>query len=144
MRFLGGNLISCFLDFLNISNFIPKILLKFQEYKQIAQEIREFYFKDAAIDEKTLNQYIEMLSDINFAYGIDKAVKRHATKTNSKTYYLRWVVILMQNIYFIQNYDWFFWNRFTIDSKLSFKQRENITSDKPAATHADDLQYVFR
>lgn len=60
-----------------------------QQYKNLAKEIREFYFKDAAIDENTLKPYIDLLSDVNFAYGINKAVKRHAAKTNSKTYFIR-------------------------------------------------------
>lgn len=63
--------------------------MKFQEYKKIAKEIRKLYFNDAAIDEKTLKQYIDLLSAVNFTYGIDKSVKQHATKTNSKTFYFR-------------------------------------------------------
>lgn len=60
-----------------------------QEYRKITKEIRDSYFGDAAIDENSLKQYINLLSDINFGYGISKAAKRHATKSNSKTYYLR-------------------------------------------------------
>lgn len=63
-----------------------------QEYKRIASEIREFYFKGAAIDEKTLIQYIDLLSDINFAYGIDKSARQHAEKTNQKTFYARYLL----------------------------------------------------
>lgn len=61
-----------------------------QEYQKIVKEIRDFYFGDAAIDETTLKQYIDLLSDMNFIYGIDKGAKRHAYKTDSKTYYLRY------------------------------------------------------
>lgn len=61
-----------------------------QENQQIAQRIREFYFKDAAIDEKTtLKQYIDMLTDLNFHYSIEKSARRHAVKSGSKAYYLQ-------------------------------------------------------
>lgn len=55
-------------------------------------EVRQFYFKDAAIDEKSLMQYLELFSDIYFTYGVDKAAKQHAKKLFSKSYYLRCVV----------------------------------------------------
>lgn len=60
-----------------------------QEYKKLAKQIRKFYFKDAAIEEGSLVQYMKMLSDINFAYGIDKSAREHAAKTPSKTFYYR-------------------------------------------------------
>lgn len=53
-------------------------------------DIREFYFHDAPIDEKNLVRYMELLSDVNFAYGIDKSARQHAIKTNAKTYYYRY------------------------------------------------------
>lgn len=70
-----------------IISYLP---LQPQEYQKIAKELRDFYFGDAAIDETTLEQYIKLLSDLNFIYGIDKAAKRHASKTDSNTYYLRY------------------------------------------------------
>lgn len=52
-------------------------------------DIREYYFKNATIDEKSLKQYIEMLSDINFSYGIDKSAKMHAAEGKARTFYYR-------------------------------------------------------
>lgn len=60
-----------------------------QEYKKLAKQIHEFYFNDAPINRKKLKEYIKLLSDLNFAYGIDKSAKRHATKTNAKTFFYR-------------------------------------------------------
>lgn len=60
-----------------------------QEYQKIGKDVRQFYFDDATIDRATLKQYIDLLSDVNFAYGIDKSARRHATKSASKTFYLR-------------------------------------------------------
>lgn len=60
-----------------------------QEYKKLAKQIRKFYFKDAAIEEESLVQYMNMLSDINFAHGIDKSAREHAAKSPSKTFYYR-------------------------------------------------------
>lgn len=67
-----------------------------QGYQQIAREIREFYFKDAAVDEKTLQQYVALLSDISLAYGIERAAKRHAEKSPSKAYLLRYLSLKYQ------------------------------------------------
>lgn len=58
------------------------------------KQIRHHYFGDAKIDEKTVPNYIEMLSDINFAYGIDKSAREHASKTTSDTFFYRFVTEL--------------------------------------------------
>lgn len=60
-----------------------------QEYQEIAAKIRKFYFKDTIIDERSLLQYLKLLSDINFAYGIDKSARKHALKSNANTFYYR-------------------------------------------------------
>lgn len=77
-------------DFRKISSlsvsFSP---FKIQEYEKLAQEIRQFYFKDAAVDKSTLNQYVDLFSDINFVYAIDKSAKQHAEKSSAKTFYLQ-------------------------------------------------------
>lgn len=55
----------------------------------MAAEIRQFYFGNATIDENALKQYIDLLSDINFSYGIDKVAKQHAIQSSAKSYYYR-------------------------------------------------------
>lgn len=60
-----------------------------QNYRNLTNQIRQFYFGNDAIDEKVLSQYVALFSDINFAYGIDKATKLHASESNGKTFYYR-------------------------------------------------------
>lgn len=62
----------------------------FQLHRRIFDEIRQSYFGNNAIDQQALLPYVSLFSDINFAYGIDKAVKVHATKSSGKTFYSRY------------------------------------------------------
>lgn len=58
----------------------------------MANEIRTFYFgENVAIDNETLIEYNEMLSDIWMVYDMDRVTKLHAKKSNGKTYYYRLV-----------------------------------------------------
>lgn len=63
--------------------------LFFQDYRQIAQEIRQFYFGNDAITAEKLPKYVDLSSDMNFGYFINKAAKTHATKMKGKTFYSR-------------------------------------------------------
>lgn len=94
------------------------------EIRAIQDQIRQFYFKNADINQTTLHQYVDLFTDVNFSYGIQtKAIKEHSQKTSSKTYYYR----------------------FSVDSKLNVYKRF-LTLDKylQGAAHGDDLCYVFR
>lgn len=53
----------------------------------MAQEIRTYYFGALPVCKETALQYINLLSDIFFVYGIDKAAKIHAENTSGKTFY---------------------------------------------------------
>lgn len=60
-----------------------------QEHHILTDAIRKFYFGDGAIDEATVPQLFDFLSDMNFVLGIDKGVKLQAAQSSSKAYYLR-------------------------------------------------------
>lgn len=53
----------------------------------MAHEIRKYYFGALAVCKETALQYINLLSDVFFVYGIDKAAKMHAEKSSGKTFY---------------------------------------------------------
>lgn len=78
------------IDHIALNNFILIILYYFlinlQQYQQLVSEVREFYFGNAEIDEKLIEPYVTLFSDLNFAYHAYKAAKLHAQKTNSKTF----------------------------------------------------------
>lgn len=64
----------------------------FQKYAEILHKIKRFYFGDGEIDKDSTFKVFNLLSDLNFAYGINKAVKMHANHSISPTYYLRFVL----------------------------------------------------
>lgn len=70
--------------------------------------------------------YYELLSDINFVWGIDQTVKNLAVASKGNTYYM-----------------WF-----AVDSKLNTWKKSDIIfgnmADEPGAGHGDDLCYLFR
>lgn len=59
-----------------------------QEHKSLTKEIRKFYFGDRAIDEYTIPQFFELLSDYTFILGIVKSAKNLAAhSTTGKFFY---------------------------------------------------------
>lgn len=77
---------------LSINGYFDEFLrIIIQKSCDILCEIRQFYFGDDAINVNQTAEYIALLSDINFFYGIDKTVKLHASKSKSKTFYARFV-----------------------------------------------------
>lgn len=53
----------------------------------MAHEIRMYYFGAFPVCKETALQFINLLSDVYFVYGIDKAAKLHAEKSSGKTFY---------------------------------------------------------
>lgn len=53
----------------------------------MTREIRKFYFGDHAIDEHTVPQFFDLLSDFSFVVGMVKSAKTLAAKTMGKTFY---------------------------------------------------------
>lgn len=50
------------------------------------QEARQFYFGDKPVDKDSLNEFVKLLSDVFFIYGIDKMVRVQAARSSGKTY----------------------------------------------------------
>lgn len=57
----------------------------FQLYKEISQEIRQFYFDGKHV---TIAQLNMLLSDVVFLYGIDLSARIHAAKSSGRTFYV--------------------------------------------------------
>lgn len=59
-----------------------------QEYRQLADEVRQYYFgADAVIGNDNIPAYVDMLSDIFFFYHLDKSAKLQANA--GKSFYFR-------------------------------------------------------
>lgn len=71
-------------------NLIFNYSHKNQGYKELAGEIRRFYFgEDAHIDGNKLTEYIDMMSDVFFFRHIDMATRLLANASTGKTFYFR-------------------------------------------------------
>lgn len=60
-----------------------------QDFEELVEEIRQFYFGSDNIDSEQIERYVELLSYANFRLGVEKSVKLHASKSIGKTYYYR-------------------------------------------------------
>lgn len=58
-----------------------------KEYDDMAKDVRKFYFGDKTINRDSLTQFVKLLSDVFFIYGIDKSAKVQAVRSSGKTYY---------------------------------------------------------
>lgn len=60
-----------------------------QQYREIASEMRNYYFGDKHIDNRTLQEFSKMMSDIWFNYGIDLSARIQANKSNADTFFYK-------------------------------------------------------
>ncbi|XP_031621135.1 uncharacterized protein LOC116339416 [Contarinia nasturtii] len=97
------------------------------QYREIANEVRKFYFGDAVINEQMMMEYINLLSDLNFVYPNYKAAKMHQKKSKGRAFYTRFSGDTKLNVfkgYFVKD----------------FMNIQNI----PGAAHVDETCYVLR
>nr|CAD7568084.1 unnamed protein product [Timema californicum] len=57
-----------------------------QTCKDIADKLRKFYFGNKPVNEKTVQNYVDMQSDLHFNYGFYKSVKLQVEQSNSPIY----------------------------------------------------------
>lgn len=57
------------------------------EQVKAMQKVRKHYFDTNPIDGNTLNEYVDMMSDITIEYPMYKAVKEQAARSSAKTYF---------------------------------------------------------
>lgn len=89
----------------------------------MAARVRQQYFGDRPIGGTTLYEYSTLFGDIFFTYGIQLAVKLHATTSTGRTFFYRFSVDGRLNEYKLA----------TLAGELNFA----------GATHADDKFYLF-
>ena len=76
-----------FLFSIHLFNTHKYCIIIFKEYKDLADKVRTFYFgKNGTVNKTSFSKYMDMLSDLWFAYGIDKAAKLQAKQSNGKTF----------------------------------------------------------
>lgn len=92
------------------------------EYRQMADDVREFYFPNGTKVSESWAKYSEMLSDIWMVYGVDQSAKLQNSRSTGKTYLYK----------------------FSMENELNVLKKECKFENVPGATHADDLFYIFR
>nr|CAD7392580.1 unnamed protein product [Timema cristinae] len=107
----------------NFDRFVPEDLADKNSTRraEISNKIRQFYFKDEPVSERTIPQYIDLVTDTWFGAGIYRAVKEHVTSCRAPLYYYQ----------------------FAFDGQLGiFKRMFGVDSVK-GVCHGDDLGYLF-
>lgn len=57
------------------------------------KEVRDFYFEDKKVGPKTTQEYIDMISDLNFIYPYYKSIKAHIQYSKGKAFAMRYVFL---------------------------------------------------
>lgn len=74
---------------------LPLAQLKYSfdsdEFRLYKEEIRNFYFGNKSVNGNSVPEFLKLLDDTFFIYGIDKSVKAQAKRSSGKTYYFQWV-----------------------------------------------------
>lgn len=135
---VGFNLDEGLLDFKHIKNIpkyldslndifeylLPTDLLKCvkdpRKKRDILERIKQFYFNGRRISSDTIN-YVDMIGDILFTYGIQKSVYIKSQHLNAPIYYYQ----------------------FAYDGSIGLS-KNYIAYNISGVAHADDLPYVFK
>nr|CAD7417647.1 unnamed protein product [Timema poppensis] len=107
----------------NFDRFVPEDLVDKNSTRsaEISNKIRQLYFKDEPVSEKTLPQYIDLVTDTWFGAGIYRAVKEHVTSCRAPLYYYQ----------------------FAFDGQLGIFKRMLGVDFIKGVCHGDDLGYLF-
>lgn len=65
-----------------------------QIYDAAVKDVRQFYFGDKPVNADSLQEFVKLLSDVFFVYGIDKSVKGQAKRSTGQTFYYQLVLAL--------------------------------------------------
>lgn len=137
-----------------------------KEYDNMIKDVRKFYFGDKPVDANSLQEFVKLLSDVFFIYGIDKSVKAQAKRSTGKTFYYQYeffLICLFCTVYYYIDLflletsvyvDWLFSSsfpfvlliRFSVELELnSLRKTANATTlGISGATHIEDMFYLFK
>ncbi|XP_077284899.1 juvenile hormone esterase-like [Arctopsyche grandis] len=107
----------------NFQYFVPmdlKLPIDSEKSKEVAKEIRQFYLGDKALDNETIDNYIDLMTDFAFLKDIVNSVKLHRAKVTSPIYFYR----------------------FSFDGDYNFFKK-HLKIDHKGVSHEDDLGYIF-
>nr|CAD7568085.1 unnamed protein product [Timema californicum] len=108
-------------DFQRIVPWNLSLELGTQTCKDIAYNLRKFYFGNKPVNEETLQNYVDMQSDLHFNHGFYKSVKLQIEQSNSPIY--------------AYEYDH--------KKSINFKDFSNAPENMPGAGHGEELFIIF-
>nr|CAD7199395.1 unnamed protein product [Timema douglasi] len=108
-------------DFQRIVPWNLSLELGTQTCKDIADKLRKFYFGNKPVNEETLQNYVDMQSDLHFNHGFYKSVKLQIEQSNSPIY--------------AYEYDH--------KKSINFKDFKNAPENIPGAGHGEELFVIF-
>ncbi|PSN48039.1 hypothetical protein C0J52_09101 [Blattella germanica] len=109
----------------NFELFVRRVLwndISDSKMKEIAQKVKEFYFGDKPLSQDTLLEYVDLNTDIQFAFPIYRHLKHH----------------LLHSSYPVYCY------RFSFDGKLAYLKKLLGMLQYPGVCHADEIGYLFQ
>nr|CAD7604997.1 unnamed protein product [Timema genevievae] len=114
---------------------------------EISDKIRQFYFKDSDVSERTLLQCIDLLTDTQYGLGVYMTLKEHAALCTSPVYYYQFAfdgkLGLFKRFFGLENIKGDCGARVCDGSvSLSEANSESVARDV-CPCHADDLGYLF-
>lgn len=95
-----------------------------KQYKLDAKKIRKFYLNGKPVNNDTLDEMNDLMTDVNFHYGIDLSARFQATKSTGRTYFSKFSV----------RNDW----------TMSARRAKLVQYKTKYPEHSDQLAYVFR
>jgi acetylcholinesterase len=93
-----------------------------EEAKQVGKEIKEFYFGDKTINQSTISQFVDLMTDFHFTIPMTMTNELHATYQKEST-----------------QYDF----EFCYDGELNVFKKLLKMSDVRGACHFDEIFYLF-
>nr|ATO93736.1 carboxylesterase [Nilaparvata lugens] len=106
--------------------FVPYDLCVSDNVTQnIFSEVKKYYFGNCPVSVETLNQYVDICSDLEFTIGVNNTLKYFSRKG-------------LKDVYVYQ---------FSFEGELGFFKRfikASVPEVPPGVSHADDLGYLFQ
>lgn len=107
----------------NFQYFVPydlKLPFNSNKSKEVAEEIKKFYFGENELNEKSLENYINLMTDYAFLKEIILSAKLHRSVVSSPIFFYR----------------------FSFDGDFNFLKK-HLNINQKGTSHEDDLGYIF-
>ncbi|XP_049801483.1 esterase FE4-like [Schistocerca nitens] len=88
---------------------------------EVAKEIKTFYFGEHSLCEETIEQFVNLKTDLRYAYAAHETVRLHSFHSSAHVFYYL----------------------FSYEGDLNSVKKQMRAEHLPGATHGDELNYLF-